>query len=836
MPGVALKIQRFFGEAPKVSGELLPDTVAQYAFNLDLSSGDLLPYRRPERVAKLDKDGIIRTIYPLEHPDTGEKFWLHWTTDVDVATAQVEGDQTQRIYYTGEDYPRVTNFELATSGDKYPSASYRMGLPLPTVVPRATAVPFTQKTSVSRSRDAGNNASVVTSTPHGLTTGDFVTLTGFTDALYNLANVQVTVIDDVTFSYFNFGAAQASTTDTAGKVDLAGLTQPRNYVYTYFTAWDEESVPSEPSATIFLKEGQTVTVGGMPSLWTHGEGYQEDGMKLRVYRTVAGVSGSAYFRVAELDVAQSTTADFNRPAGSAVVTVTSVGHKLQTGYQITTSAADESGLVPGTFTITRLTNDTFTFVDSSLANPATAPALSGDVAYVVLPREGTYSRVAGSAEVTVTRTAHGFITDDHVTLRVTDGSALAAGVYKITKIDNDSFKFTDPPVADPLKATAISGDLEMRRALTFTDDLDVTTLDNVLESADYDQPDERMLGLLAIHNSMVVGFFDNTICFSEPGVPHAWPIKYRLQVDSKIVALGAYGTTLLALTDRTPWKLDGNNPAAMSITRTDYILPCVSKRSVINIGFGVVWASAGGLAVYSTTIGTDYLTKNVHSWASWPQDYDPTNLYGAYYRGRYFGSDGLNTFLFERNEEVGGHLVQSDVRFTAAHYDAKTDQFYYAAGDQVWLWNSLQVGNAVLDWKSKVFTTKSPINLGAAQIVGDFNSEEDAAALVLENTNIRVYNGELITNNEVIGALGTFLGNELQVAGSNLRELRVSTGSVTFQFFVNKKLIYSSSRNTSEAFRLPGGYRADVFEVRVSTNVRVRAIMLAESMAGLRGA
>ena len=834
MAGVALKIQRFFGEAPKVSGELLPDTVAQYAFNLDLSSGDLLPYRRPERKAQLDKDGIIRTIYPMEHPETGEKYWLHWTTDVDVAAAQVEGDQTQRVYYTGEDYPRVTNFELATSGTKYPSASYRMGLPLPNVVPLAEAQPFTQKTSTFRQRDSGNTATITTADPHGLTTGNYVTVSGFAATgganLYNLSNVQVTVIDDYKFSYFNYGSAEAETADTTGKVDLAGTTQPRNYVYTYLTAWEEESVPSEPSDTIFVKEGQTLDVSGLPSLWTHGSGYQEEGMKLRVYRTVAGVSGSAYFRVAEIDVAASVTADYTRPAASATVTVTKTAHKLQTGYQITTTVSDESGLPEGTFTVTRVNADTFTF--TSVANGA----LTGELSYVVLPLSGTYDRPEASDEVTVTKTAHGYVTDDYITVRATDDSALSAGVFKITKIDNDHFKFTDPTVEDPAKAKAISGAAECRRALTFTDNIDVFTLDTILESADYDQPDERMLGLLAIHNSMMVGFFDNTICFSEPGVPHAWPIKYRLQVDSKIVALGAYGTTLLALTDRTPWKLDGNNPAAMSITRTDYILPCVSKRSVINIGFGVVWASAGGLAVYSTTIGTDYLTKNVHSWSTWPQDYDPTNLYGAYYRGRYFGSDGLNTFLFERNEEVGGHLVQSDVRFTAAYYDAKTDQFYYAAGDQVWLWNSQQVGNAVLDWKSKVFTTKSPINFGAAQITGDFNSEEDAAALELENINIKAYNQTVIDSGDPMGALGTVMGNELQVAGSNLRDLRVSTGSVTFQFFVNKKLIYSSSRNQSTAFRLPSGYRADTFEVRVSTNVRVRAIMLAESMAGLRGA
>ena len=836
MPGVALKIQRFFGEAPKISGELLPDTVAQYAFNLDLSSGDLLPYRRPERVAKLDKDGVFRTIYPLEDPETGELKWLHWTTDVDVATAQVEGDQTQRIYYTGEDYPRVTNYDLATSGTQFPSQSYKMGLPLPSVVPVVAAEPFTQKTSASRSRDAGNNATIVTSVPHGLTTGDYVTITGFTDVLYNLSNAQVTVIDDTSFSYFNFGAAEADTADTTGKVDLAGLTGPRNYVYTYFTAWDEESVPSEPSDTIFVKEGQTLQIKSLPSMWTHGAGYQEEGMRLRLYRTVGGVSGTEYFRVAELDARERVPADYTRAAGTATVVVTKANHALQTGHQVKIVVSDESGLSDATVTITRTGINTFTFVDPSLPVPAEGLELTGELTYEVLPKAATYVRDAGTDVVTVTALAHGYVTDDYVCIRATDDSKLAAGSYKVTRIDVDSFRFTDTSVLDASKATALSGAAEVLRSRAFTDDLDVTALDDVLESLDYDAPDERMLGLLAIHNSMIVGFFDNTICFSEPGVPHAWPIKYRLQVDSKIVALGAYGTTLLALTDRTPWKLDGNNPAAMSITRTDYILPCVSKRSVINIGFGVVWASAGGLAIYSTTIGTDYLTKNVHSWASWPQDYDAKNLYGAYYRGRYFGSDGLNTFLFERNEEVGGHLVQSDVRFTAAYYDAKNDRFFYAAGDQVWLWNSQQVGNAVLDWKSKVFTTKSPINLGAAQIIGDFNSEEDAAALELENANIRIYNGELITNNEVIGALGTQLGNELQVAGSNLREIRVSTGAVTFQFFVNKKLIYSSSRSTTEPFRLPGGYRADVFEVRASTNVRVRAIMLAESMAGLRGA
>jgi hypothetical protein len=745
--GVALKIQKFFGEAPKISPELLPDTVAQYAFNLELYSGDLIPYRRAEIIELLTKTGTPLTIYPMKDPVSGERKWLHWTTDVDIAYAQVEGDTSQRIYFTGDGPPKSTNYELATSGPQYPAQSYVLGMPLPTAIPVATAVAFTQKISANRSRDAGNTATITTSAAHGLTTGDFATISGFGDATYNLSNVRVTVISPTQFSYFNFGSAQGVTADASGRIDLAGLTQPRNYVFSYYSAWEEESVPSEPSETIFVKEGQTVTISNIPSLWTHGTGYQETGLKIRVYRTIIGVSGTEYYRLTELDLAT--------------------------------------------------------------------------------PVVGAYAR--SGATVTVTKTGHGFTTGASVTFSATTGDA-TSGVYTITVVNANTFTFTDTNTG------TTSGDCGFAASLTFTDDADVTTLIFPLEALDFDPPDERMKGIMSIHNGMLVGFFENTICFSEPGKPHAWPIKYRQQVDAPIVALGAYGTTLLALTNRTPWKLDGNNPQAISLTRTDYILPCVSKRSVLNIGFGVVWASAGGLAVYSTTIGTDYLTKNVHAWATWSRTVTPSALYGAYYRGRYFGSDDTHTFLFERNEQVGGHLVQSDIRFTAAFYDAATDEFFYAHDGKVWLWNSPNMGAAVLDWKSKVFTTKPYINLGAARVIADYLSDEDEAALAIENAAIIAQNQVLINDGLWCGTLGATVPNAHLVAGSCLTPLQESYSTVAFQFFVNKKLIYSSVRENDNPFRLPAGYRADTFEVRVATNIRVRAIHFAETMVGLKGA
>src|SRR6266850_5171371 len=96
----ALKIAKFLGAAPKLSGELLPDTVAQYAFNTKLYSGDLIPYRVPASVGTLEKIGTIQTIYPMIN--VGVTYWLHWTEDVDVAKGPISSDTTQRIYYTGQ--------------------------------------------------------------------------------------------------------------------------------------------------------------------------------------------------------------------------------------------------------------------------------------------------------------------------------------------------------------------------------------------------------------------------------------------------------------------------------------------------------------------------------------------------------------------------------------------------------------------------------------------------------------------------------------------------------------------------------------------------------------
>ena len=75
----------------------------------------------------------------------------------------------------------------------------------------------------------------------------------------------------------------------------------------------------------------------------------------------------------------------------------------------------------------------------------------------------------------------------------------------------------------------------------------------------------------------------------------------------------------------------------------------------------------------------------------------------------------------------------------------------------------------------------------------------------------------------------------LGVAESSLTPLQLPDYTATFQLYVNKALIFTKVCTNDLPFRLPTGYRADTFEVRVATTARVRAIHLAETVTGLKG-
>lgn len=179
---VAIKLQGFSGRAPVRAPELLGELQAQVATNCKLYSGDLIPHTKPVVAANSYRTGEVKSLYAFTDPDTSELVWAGWSGDVSVVRpVSGIGTAEQRVYFTGDGAPKVTTYAMATSGSPpYPTTSYDLGLPLPTVALQTSVTDYTPVYLTSFARDAGGTVTVTTGEAHNLIDGTYVSVSGFT--------------------------------------------------------------------------------------------------------------------------------------------------------------------------------------------------------------------------------------------------------------------------------------------------------------------------------------------------------------------------------------------------------------------------------------------------------------------------------------------------------------------------------------------------------------------------------------------------------------------------------------------------------------------------------
>lgn len=135
-----IMVSTFSGIAPVVPPRYLQDSQAQIALNCPTWQGSLKPITDSLFMQALPKVGDIKSIYRFGQDINDEtQFWFHWITDVDVVRGFINGDTTERTYFTGDGYPKVTNSTLATTGatTEYPLSYYQLGVPKPDTAPTA---------------------------------------------------------------------------------------------------------------------------------------------------------------------------------------------------------------------------------------------------------------------------------------------------------------------------------------------------------------------------------------------------------------------------------------------------------------------------------------------------------------------------------------------------------------------------------------------------------------------------------------------------------------------------------------------------------------------------
>lgn len=810
-----IKFIGFRGIAPKFAPELIADQAAQIANNCKLFSGDIVPYPQPVIKGLTGRTGDTGTIHPLRDPNTNQIVWLSWPNEVDVATpsAEVDSDE-QRFYYTGDGVPKVSNYQLATSGAApYPVDYYQLGLPLPETKLTATAVNFAEVAVSSVSRDSTGYVTIVTATDHNLRTGNIVSISGFTHYAaaysrsgntitvtltghgisngstvflnrtsggmtdggytvfnsaantfqvtepesgstsgnlkidtrsYNTVGSEVTVINSTTFTYFAPGFQQTTYSVTGAKAILSGTPVSRQYTYTWYTPWGEESVGSDPSDFIITKEGQTVTVTGLPTA-PPTEPAKNFIRGIRLYRTVSGETDADFFLLKTLWFPQLIA-------------------KVSRYYN--TADANYYSRVTTVYPHNFIEDDRFKIANSAVPSFD----ITGGVVKNIVDRY-TFEYIQGSSVVAET--------DD-----------LVGALYHDAAESNDEPAF-------------YWGDT----TYTFTDSFNARYLNTVLESDDYNPPPSDLRGLKTIQNNILCGFVGNRLFFSEPNKPHAWPSDYEKVVDFDIVAVEPISSVgAIVLTKGYPYLVDGSDPAVLTIRRIDALYPCVSSKGVVSMSYGIVYPTYEGLAVYSPTSGPRLVTGALYEQDSWSLSFDPTTVVATYYNDSYLASHSTGGFVFQFDQQTGGIFVDIDQTFVAAHADSLNTRVFFVTDNtgNVYEWDDLTQPSQIAEWKSKVLVTKDYVNLGAARIIADYGTTLPAWDL----WDINWENNTTTTWGEAT--------------------------NLTFNLWANKSLVFSTTVTSGQTFRLPTGYRTDTYEVGVVTPVRVRSIHLAETPLGLK--
>lgn len=307
----------------------------------------------------------------------------------------------------------------------------------------------------------------------------------------------------------------------------------------------------------------------------------------------------------------------------------------------------------------------------------------------------------------------------------------------------------------------------------FSDNIDSDLLGEPVPSTDWDAPNAAMVGLTALPNGILMGWWGNTLAFSEAYQPHAWPIGYRLALDYDIVGAAVSASGVVVVTKGIPYLIAGTSPASMSQNKLDIVQAGVAKRSVVDMGKYVVYASADGLVSVG---GTDaqVITEPHITPEQWRTMFKPDSIHAYRWDDRYlaFYNNGTTSGSFSFHPKEGFRLFSDYV--DCAFADDRNGDLYVKQGTLLKKWN---YGiSSTYTWKSKI------ISVPPSQLFGVCKIDADGYP-------------------------------------------------VTFNYYADGNLVKNVSVTSKQPFRLPTTARYTDAEVQVSGTNAINLIQLATSMS-----
>ena len=317
-------------------------------------------------------------------------------------------------------------------------------------------------------------------------------------------------------------------------------------------------------------------------------------------------------------------------------------------------------------------------------------------------------------------------------------------------------------------------------------------------------PDGPMQGLTACANGVFAGFTGKRICFSEPFLPHAWPVTYRITLEDEIVAIGSTGNGVMVGTKGRPYLIVGTDPQAMSAIRLEAALACLKKESFVDMGAYVMYASPEGLVMAA---GSDIrvITEGIISPTQWQSLYYPSTIRGFLWEGRYVGfyntGSGFGGFMFDPRGGANAFVnLTASAEIRGGHTDPDTNELYLIIDDDIkqFQGDTSSFGTGI--FKSKEFVLPKPTSMGFVKV------EAEAYPVT-----VKVYGDGTLYYNATISTSGSIFS---------------VTGSSPTSF--------SATDHAEPILRLPAKLHK-TYAVEVQSQKTINEICIAESMDELRG-
>jgi hypothetical protein len=560
--------------------------------------------------------------------------------------------------------------------------------------------------------------------------------------------------------------------------DADEVPETRFYVCTFVNEYGAEGPPSPASNEVEWRSGQTVLLEAFPSVPTGNYNITHR----RIYRVNTGSSANTEYQyVTEVAVASNPKTVTNITQANPAVVTTSASHSLSTGQEVVFSGL---GLDATAKTILAVTK----------ANPARVTVSghgyqTGDViAFDNLGAGNGMDELDGvRATITVINTDNfdlNGIDSTAYTAYVANGTAtLAYGMdelngnqYQVDVIDATSFALTGIDSTGYF-AYNESGTVSQVAGTSYTDAIPSAGLGEVLPTEIYDPPNSATIGIKEHPSGFLAGFYGKTVAFSEIGAPHAWPIEYRLTTAYDIVGLGVYGNTVVITTKGWPYMAVGSDPSAMTMVELEIDQACTSKRGIVDFGAAIAYPSPDGLLIVSPN-GIENVTRGIFTQEQW-KELVPSSFEAYNWEGKYlcFYDDGTNQrgmILEPFNPEAGVRYVE---KFANAGFrDLEDDQLYVVVANQIESWNTGT--NLTYTWKSSPTYAPNAVNFSAAKVHAD-------------------------------------------------------AFPVTVKFHVDDVIRHTRMVYSEKAFRLPGNFKGEKFEVTVQGTKRVTQVSMGTSMRDL---